>query len=80
MLEVVSIPTLESSVLTRRKEHVTVGNEPNSHDAVIMGKDGLVTVTKIQPPNPNVLVHRTTNQEGAVLYQQEKSGRIQWTT
>ena len=39
MLEVVSIPAFDGSVLTGREEHVGIGNEPYRHYAVIVGKD-----------------------------------------
>lgn len=56
VLEVVSIPTLESLVLTSGEEHVSVREESHNHNAVIVSENGLVTVTKIQSPYSNILV------------------------
>ena len=68
VLKVVSIPTLKSVVFAGREEHVSVWKELNNHDAVVVGKDGLVAVTKIQSPYPNILVRGRTNEKSAVLY------------
>ena len=38
-LEVVSVPALQTLVFADREEHVSVWNKPDSHNAVVMGKD-----------------------------------------
>ena len=67
VLKVVSVPTLKSLVFAGGEEHVSVGKEPNSHDAVVMGNDRLMAVTKIQSPYSNILVCRGTDKKGTVL-------------
>ena len=61
VLEVVSVPAFDGPVFTSREEHVRVGNEPHGHDTIVMGKDRLVTITKIQAPYTNILIHRTAH-------------------
>lgn len=67
MLEVVRIPTLDSGVFAGREEEVSVRDEPHRHYTVIMRKYGLVTITKIQTPDTNVLIRRRAHYQGAVL-------------
>ena len=57
MLKVVSIPAFDGLVFASREEHVCVREKSNGHDTIIVSKDGLVTVTKIQTPYPDVFVN-----------------------
>ena len=55
LLELVTVPVLDDAVLTGTEEVVSVAffvvwDEDNTHDTVLMGKEGLVTVTKVQTP------------------------------
>ena len=56
--KIVRIPLFDLSVFSGREEHVRVGDELDGCHGVIVRKDGLVTITKIETPNFNVFVGR----------------------
>ena len=67
MLEIVSIPTLDGAIFTGREDEVSTLEEPDTGDAVFMTENRLVAVTKVQPPDSQVLVGRAANQESSIL-------------
>ena len=67
MLEVVSIPALYGAILAAGEEEVRPGKEADAGDAVLVTKDGLMAVPKVEPPETKVLVSRTAHQQGSIL-------------
>ena len=56
MLKVVCIPALNGGVLASREKEMCIGQEFDTHNTVVMSKDGFMAITKVQPPNSEVLV------------------------
>ena len=60
--------------LTGCEEVVCVGHKGHRHDAVGMGKEGAVAVSKVEAPNLNVLVGGPGHQQGRVCGQGLEGG------
>mmetsp|Transcript_2579 Transcript_2579/g.4219 ORF Transcript_2579/g.4219 Transcript_2579/m.4219 type:complete len:254 (+) Transcript_2579:222-983(+) len=59
-LELVCIPVLEQTILTRREQVVSLWHKLHLGHRVRVGKEGLVAVAKVHPPDLEILVRRTT--------------------
>lgn len=56
VFELVAVPVFDESVFTRGEEVVGVTFECDLHDAVLVGEEALVAITKIETPDLDVLV------------------------
>lgn len=59
----VSVPVLDTAVLSYRPEVVRPLLERDLHDAVVVRKERLVAVSKVKTPDFDVLVGRARNEE-----------------
>lgn len=48
VLKIVSVPLFHFAIFAAREEQMSFGDELKTHDAVFVGKDGSMTVAKIQ--------------------------------
>lgn len=63
MTHLVAIPVLDAAILANRPEVVAVLLERHLHDALIMGKDRLVTISKVKTPDLDVFVGRASGDQ-----------------
>eukprot|EP01136_Pigoraptor_vietnamica_P030763 Opistho-1_new@90422 len=66
VLERVAVPVLDEAVLGRGEKVVRVVHKPHCHNALLVRKDTLVTVAKIEAPQLDVLVRGRRHQQRAV--------------
>jgi hypothetical protein len=63
----VSIPVLDIPVFTAREEVMRIGYEGNLHDTIIMSKDSFMAISKVQPPNLDILIRRSCDEQRIVV-------------
>lgn len=59
----IAVPVLDRFVLAGRPEVMAVLFEHNLHDALVVGKNGLVAVSKVETPDLDVLIRRARDEK-----------------
>ena len=65
-MKIVGVPLLDLSILATGEDHVGIVDKPQPSQRIIVSKDGLVTVAKVQSPNFHISVRAASGNYGRV--------------